>query len=301
MELRQLEHFVAVATDMSFSRAASRAHVVQSALSTSIAKLERELGVQLFDRSRQQITLTAAGERFRTHAYEVLRTTRSAAESISDFRGTLSGTVEFGSLISFGPLDVAAALGRFHRAHPHVRLHLQLSQSGASTYLTNLVEGSLDLALVSMPNRFPPQLDMRLLFEEPMVYVCPPDHSLAANTRVDLAELAAEELVGFPPNFGLRQLVDDAFRAAGVAPRTQYEVPAGFATIAELVGNGLGTTFMPTSDARRYPQLCRIRLTTPLIWQVYLASPKAAQMSPATTRLADTLLDAALRIRSSEA
>lgn len=66
MEPRQIEHFVAVASELSFTRAAERAHVVQSALSTSVAKLERELGVELFDRTRQQIRLTAAGERFRT-------------------------------------------------------------------------------------------------------------------------------------------------------------------------------------------------------------------------------------------
>lgn len=156
VELRQVEHFVAVAEEMSFTRAADRAHVVQSALSTSVAKLERELGVALFDRSRQQIRLTAAGERFRAQAYDVLRTARAAAESVGEFRGTLSGTVEFGSLISFGPMDVPRALGDFHRAHPFVRLRLRLSQAGASSYLGALIEGSLDLALVSVPDRFPP-------------------------------------------------------------------------------------------------------------------------------------------------
>jgi hypothetical protein len=62
VELRQLEYFIAVATEMNFSRAAQQAHVVQSALSTSVAKLEKELGVELFDRSRQQIRITPAGE-----------------------------------------------------------------------------------------------------------------------------------------------------------------------------------------------------------------------------------------------
>lgn len=298
MELRQIEHFIAVAGELSFTRAAEHAHVVQSALSTSVAKLERELGVQLFDRSRQQITLTAAGEHFLTHAYDVLRTTRTAAESVAGFRGSLSGTVEFGSLISFGPLDVAGALGDFHRANPFVRLRLRLSQSGASAYLSALVEGSLDLALVSVPNRFPPQLDMRLLFEEPMLFVCRPDHGLAGLKRVDLGELAAEELVGFPPDFGLRRLTDDAFNAVGVHARTQYEVPAGFAAIAELVANGLGTTFMPASEAHRLDQLRTVELTTPVTWQVYLASPPVDQMTPATTRLADTLLDAAAAART---
>ncbi|CQD02898.1 LysR family transcriptional regulator [Mycolicibacterium conceptionense] len=89
MELRQIEHFIAVAGEMSFTRAAERAHVVQSALSTSIAKLERELGVELFDRSRQQISLTAAGEAFEVRAHEVLHAARAAAESAAQFRGSL--------------------------------------------------------------------------------------------------------------------------------------------------------------------------------------------------------------------
>ncbi|TFV56113.1 LysR family transcriptional regulator [Mycobacterium sp. PS03-16] len=298
MELRQIEHFVAVAGELSFTRAAERVHVVQSALSASIAKLERELGVSLFDRSRQRIRLTPAGERFHTHAHEVLRAARAASGSVGEFRGHLSGTVDFGSLIAFGPLDVAGALGDFHRAHPFVRLRLRLSQAGASAYLPALIEGSLDLALVSVPDRFPPQLDMRMLFEEPMVFVCRDDHRLARRRRIGLTDVAGDDLVGFPPGFGLRRLMDTAFHAAGVAPVTQYEVPAGFAVAADLVGNGLGTAFMPASEARRYPDLRAIRLTDRISWQVYLASATSDQMTAPAASLAQHLLGAAARITS---
>lgn len=298
MELRQIEHFVAVAGEMSFTRAAERAHVVQSALSTSIAKLERELGVSLFDRSRQQIKLTAAGERFRTHAYEVQRVSRAAAESVDEFRGSLMGTVEFGSLISFGPMDVGRALGDFHREHPFVRLRLRLSQAGASAYLSALVDGSLDLALVSVPDRFPPQLEMRLLFEEPMVFVCRDDHALAQRNSIDLSAVADEELIGSPPEFGLRRLMEGVFRAAGVRPTTQYEVPAGFAAIADLVANGLGTAFMPASEAARISDLRAVKLVERVPWQVYLASPAVDRLTPAAARLADVLLAAAVVART---
>ncbi|WP_431239391.1 LysR family transcriptional regulator [Mycolicibacterium aichiense] len=297
MELRQLEHFVAVADELNFTRAAARVHVVQSALSTSIAKLERELGVALFDRTRQQINLTPAGERFRSHAEEVRRSVRAAIGSVGEFRGTLSGTVEFGSLISFGPMDVARALGDFHRLHPYVRLRLRLSQSGASAYLAALIEGSLDLALVSVPDRFPPQLDMRLMFEEPMVFVCCADHPMARRKTAYIADLADDDLVGFPPGFGLRRLIDDAFRTVGADPRTRYEVPAGFAAIAELVGNGLGPAFMPASEAAKFRNLHSVELGDPVTWQVFLASPPAARMTPATIALADLLLDAAVCAR----
>ncbi|MGB3351899.1 MAG: LysR family transcriptional regulator [Mycobacterium sp.] len=298
MELRQVEHFLAVAGEMSFTRAAERAHVVQSALSTSIAKLERELGVALFDRSRQQIRLTAAGDRFHTHAHELMRVSRVAAESVGEFRQSLMGTVEFVSLISFGPMDVGRALGDFHRAHPFVRIRLRLSQAGASAYLSALVEGSLDLALVSVPDRFPRQLEMRLLFEEPMVFVCPDDHAFADRGTLDLADVGDEELVGFPPEFGLRRLMDGAFHVAGVAPRTQYEVPAGFAAIADLVRNGLGTAFMPASEARGFSDLRSVHLTDHVLWQVYLASLPVDRLTPATVRLADALLGAAVDARA---
>jgi DNA-binding transcriptional LysR family regulator len=300
VELRQLEHFVAVAGELSFTRAAGRVHVVQSALSTSVAKLERELGVELFDRTRQRITLTPAGEDFLAHAREVLLTARSAAESVAAYRGHLSGNIDFGSLISYGPMDVPRALGDFHRAHPHVRLRLRLSQAGAWPYLAAVVDGSLDLALVSAPNRPPPQLDMRLLFEEPMVFVCRADHPQARRKRLDLGDVAGEDLVGFPPEFGLRRLMDSAFDAAGVAARTQYELPAGFGAIADLVSHGLGTAFMPASEARRFRGLRSVDLAHRVMWRVYLAVPPPQRISPAAAALAEMLADVAGRIRPAD-
>jgi DNA-binding transcriptional LysR family regulator len=190
-------------------------------------------------------------------------------------------------------MDVARALGDFHRAHPFVRLRLRLSQAGASAYLAALVEGSLDVALVSVPDRFPRQLEMRLLFEDPIVFVCRDDHALNARGPLELRDLGGEDLVGFPPGFGLRRLMDDAFHTAGVQPRTRYEVPAGFAAIADLVGNGLGTAFMPASEAHRFSDLEAIELTDDVLWQVYLASPPIDDLTPAAARLADALLDAA--------
>jgi DNA-binding transcriptional LysR family regulator len=295
VELRQVEHFIAVATELSFTRAAERVHVVQSALSTSIAKLERELDVELFDRTRQRIRLTSAGETFLARAQDVVRSARAAVESVAEYRDALLGTVEFGSLISYGPVDVPRALGDFHRSHPHVRINLRLSQSGASSYLSALVDGSLDLALVSVPERMPPQLRMRLLFEDPMVFVCRADHPLASRRRVQIADTVSDDTIGFPPGFGLRRLVDGALQAAGVPPRTQYEVPAGFAAIADLVANGLGTAFMPRSEAVRFGHLRAVGLAKPVVWQVYLASPPVDRMTPAAARLADVILAAADR------
>ena len=109
MELRHLEYFTAVAAELNFSRAAERIHVVQSALSAAVGKLEKELGVALFDRSKRQIALTAAGEIFLDHAREAIQAANRAQSSVVDYRGQLTGTVTLGILMSWGTLNLAAA------------------------------------------------------------------------------------------------------------------------------------------------------------------------------------------------
>ncbi|MEZ0366598.1 LysR substrate-binding domain-containing protein [Mycobacterium sp. pUA109] len=290
MELRQLEHFVAVAGELSFSRGAHRAHVVQSALSTSVGKLEKELGVELFDRSRQQIKLTPGGELFREHASRVLHTARIAKDSVGDFRGQLTGTVDLGALITSGALDVPKVLGQFHRDYPFVQIRLRQSQSGSSAYLSAITDGSLDLALVSAPDRFPGRVQMRLLRQEPMVFVCRADHPLAARDHVAITELTGEDLIGFPPQFGLRRIVDDAFAAAGVTAHTPHEVALEYSIAADLVRHGIGTIFMPASEAARFPDLRALAVRPAVMWDIYLASAEQSKLGPATAKLAEMLL-----------
>ncbi|OYN80211.1 LysR family transcriptional regulator [Mycolicibacterium sphagni] len=301
MELRQLEYFMVVAGEMSFSRAAERANVVQSALSTSISKLEHELGVQLFDRSRQRIRLTVAGEEFRDRAAEVLRAAHVAKESVLVLGASISGTVDFGLLVSWGPLDHVAALGEFAAENPRVRLRSHLSQSGSWAYLPALVEGSLDLALISAPQRFPPQLEMNLLFEDPLSFVCRPDHPLAGRRTVEIADLAHEALVGFPPGFGLRSVVDDAFHGVGLEVPTQHELTMSFPEIAELIRRGVGSAIMPDSECRRTPELRRIELSTPVLWRVYLASRPSKDISRATARLAEIIMSSPRTVHHGDA
>ena len=293
MELRQLEYFIAVASEMNFSRAAHRVHVVQSALSTSVSKLEKELGVELFDRSRQQIKITPAGELFREHARRVIHTARLARDSISDYRGALSGTVEIGSLISFGALDVPKVLGEFHQAYPFVRIRLRDSMSGSTAFLSRIADGSLDLAFVSAPDRFPPGIDMKLLSREPMLFVCRPDHHLAQRKHLRVTELADEDLIGFPPEFGLQRIVVDAFAAAGVTPHIPYEAVVDYSAAADMVRHRLGTIFMPASDAGRFPDLRAVPLKPAIEWPIYLATAEQGQIAPASAKLVELLLASA--------
>ena len=289
MELRHLEYFVAVAAEMNFSRAAQRIHVVQSALSAAVGRLEKELGLELFDRSKRQIALTAPGEAFLEHAREVIHAAHRARSSVDDFREKLTGTVTLGTLMSWGTLNLPAALREFRRSNPLVTVRLRQSLTGSAGHLAAIADGQMDLALVSINSSPSPLVVLRELTREPMVFVCEPTHPLADAARVRLVDLDREDLIQFPVGWGIRQRVDAALAAAGVNPVGAYEV-ADYAIAAELIRHRLATAILPISAANRSPDLPKIPVHPPLTWTLSIASAAPQYISRAATTLADTLV-----------
>src|SRR6476646_7781485 len=124
MDVRQLEYFVAVAEELSFTRAAARCHVVQSALSYQIARLERENGVTLFERTSRSVRLATAGELLLPRAREVLSELDSARAELAALAGVLTGRLRLGmiSTASQAAPAVESALVEFHGRHPAVEI-----------------------------------------------------------------------------------------------------------------------------------------------------------------------------------
>jgi DNA-binding transcriptional LysR family regulator len=288
MELRQLEYYVAVADELSFSRGARRVHVVQSAVSTAVAKLERELDIVLLDRSKPRVGLTPAGAAFLTEARATLNAARRAKESVVGFHGQLSGSVDVGTMMSSGPIDLPEALGRFHRAHPLVSVRLRQNVSGSSGHVAAIADGSLDIAMVAVPGKPPAGVTLRLLAEEPLVFLCWPDHHLAGRDPVVLTELAGEVFVRFASGWGIRHRVDRALADAGIDPVSPYEV-ADYATAAGLIQHRLGTTLIPRTAAALFPELRAVPVTPTPTWQLSLATSAGRRLPPAVAALADTL------------
>lgn len=290
VELRQLEYFVAVAEERSFSRGAERAYVVQSAVSTAVAKLERELEMKLLDRSTHPVTLTPAGAAFLTEAQATLAAARRARNTVERYRGQLSGSVDLGILMSSGPLDLSAALGRFHARYPLISVRLRQSVAGTAGHLAAVAEGSLDLALVAA-TRAPAEVTLRTIAREPIVALCRTDHRFAKLEAVPIAQFAHETVVRFAVGWGSRRQVDEAFAGAGISPDCPYEV-ADYDTAAGLVRHRLGVTLMPETAARRYPWLCAVPLTPSPTWTLALcARDESPESSPAARALAQALLE----------
>jgi DNA-binding transcriptional LysR family regulator len=288
--MRQLEYFVAVADELNFTRGAARVHVVQSAVSTAIAKLERELGVELFDRSRLRITLTAAGATFLAEARAILNAARHAQESVAIFHGQLSGTVEVGTLQSTGAIDLPAVLGRFHQAHPLVSVRLRQSTGGSAGHLAAVADGSMELALIALPDKTPHGATTHLLTSQPLLLLCRPDHRLADRDHIVITDLAEETFVCFTAGWGIRRLTDRAFADAGLDPPSPYEV-CDYPTAAGLVRHRLGTTLLPASEAAQFSDLSAIPLAPPVIWNVLLATAPQHRLSAAARAMAQALIE----------
>ena len=280
MELRHLQFFVAVAEELSFTRASRRLHVVQSGVSSAIQGLERELGAPLFDRDRHRVALTDAGLALLPEARATLAAAQAAQDAVAQARAGLRGTLTVGTLVSIGTVDVAGLLGRFHATHPGVSVHLRHAPTGSAGLAAQVIAGELDLALVALPGQAPAGLRLQPLTEEPLVVIAAPGHPLAGQRGVTLAQLAEEDFVDFPPGWGNRTVADRAFAAAGLDRRVPFEVTE-FPSAAGLVRHGLGIAFMPRSAAD-LAGVAEIGLDGPdLLWCVSVATPTARRLSAA--------------------
>lgn len=244
MDLRHFEYFVAVAEERGFTRAAARLHVVQSGVSAVIKALERELGAELLERTSKRVVLTDAGEALLPRARAALDAVRAARDAVDEVRGGLRGTVRIGTLTSVGMIDMPALLGAFHRAHPEVKLRLEVSSQGSVGLLDGLIDGSIDLALASVPGRPPAGVRVRQLLCERLELVLPADHRLAGAAEVTVADLAGEPFVDFPEGYGNRFVVDRAFAAAGLPRQVAIQV-TDIGSGASYVREGLGVAILP--------------------------------------------------------
>jgi DNA-binding transcriptional LysR family regulator len=244
MDLQRLRYFVAVANELGFTRAARRLNVVQSAVSAAVRNLERELGVDLFERSSQGIALTQAGATLLPRAVAMLEAAEEARDAVLAGQGRLRGSLRIGGMTSVGLLDLPALLGRYHALHPDVVLRLHVSQTGSAGHVRGLLAGELDVAFVSVVGHVGAGLAARELATVPMVLLAPADHRLAGRGAVPLHELVDEPFVDSPAGYGNRDVVDRAFAAAGLGRRVALEA-TDVATMASFVRHGLGLAFVP--------------------------------------------------------
>lgn len=279
MELRQLAYAVAVAETGSFTRAAHRCFVVQSSLSDQIARLEKELGVRLFERTSRQVSVTPAGEGFLGPAREALAAAERARGEAVASGSEIRGRLVVGTINPLTAVDLPGLLATYRERHPGVRV--TLCARLVRDLLHEVREHACDIAFVdTAPGGLPSGLTGRHLADDALVAVVPRGHPLAGAPRVTLERLAREEMADMPLGSGIRRHTDAAFAAAGAERTVAYEADT-MALLEQLVARGLGTALVPAATAARMSGVSTVPApavpprTVRAVWRTARTSPAA--------------------------
>lgn len=254
VDLRQLDHFVAVAEEQNFTRAARRVHIVQSALSTSIRGLEDELGTPLFRRNARNVTLTNAGEIMLDRARRVLRDVRDVREAVAGVDGLVTGTLSVctGLIQCLNPyLNVIDLLARFHEKYPGV--HIRLRQMPSEPSLDELRSDRAEIALVAPPLPLPTGFRAHCIARDALAFICCHQHACAKHKKVAVDDLFAETFIDLTRQWVIRRRVDDYCRSVKLGRRVSCEVNE-LATLFDLVAAGLGVAIVPRRLAMQYKE-----------------------------------------------
>ncbi|SFE81956.1 DNA-binding transcriptional regulator, LysR family [Actinacidiphila alni] len=286
MELRQVRYFLAVAEELHFGRAAERLHIVQPTVSQQVRKLERELGLDLFDRTTRTVTLTAAGHAFLPRARAVLAAEEAALEAMAELRADQLVTLRIGTNAGLGA-RLEQLLADLAEDAPHLTVELHSAPPGPR--LQRVRDGELDAAFVRGITESP-GLDLVPVWRDELVVALPASHPLAAREHVALADLADLPLRIAPraANPHLVDLITTACHAAGFTPRTGPAFTTDQDTLAAIgTGKPTWTVF--------YAAKAAILPTTRTVFRPFPPPPPALQTSLAlrpttsTRRLAPLL------------
>ncbi|HEY6746665.1 MAG TPA: LysR substrate-binding domain-containing protein [Mycobacteriales bacterium] len=288
LELRQLRYFMTLAEELHFGRAAAREHIVQSALSQQIQRLERALGVQLVRRTTHHVELTAAGSRFLAEVREILSHVDRAAAAAAG-AGRPPRTLRVG-VADKGYDAVRQVLHELLQRHPD--LEISQVEAGAGDQMRMLAEGSLDVG-VGRASAAPPDVSSMLFRLDPLGVLLPECHPLAAGP-VPVAALAGQRLLLGPedraPEFD--EFVNELCRSAGFSP-TRYPGSVASARVAaDLVLQRQCVLCLPASSATARPGLVWQPLVAPAArypWSVLWRAGDRTQPVSAFVRAARRL------------
>jgi DNA-binding transcriptional LysR family regulator len=278
---RQLEYFRAVARELHFTRAAQALRVAQPALSQHIRRLERQLGVALFERDRHRVELTPAGAALLAHAERVLSDLAGVEDEMLGWAAGTRGRIRLGTARGLAGW-LAALLADYTARHPAVELELR--EESTADMLADLHTGRLDAATLATAPRDAEALAVHPLGTEPLVLI---EHDSSSGGSLRVAELDGRDLVRYSPGSAIRDITTAALAAAGAVPRVRFETRE-YATARALASAGLAAAVLPRSLAEAPgPPVHIIRLEPEPTWTPVLAWPVGRRPGPALSAFLD--------------
>ncbi len=259
MELLQLRYFQTVAQTEHMTKAAEELSIAQPSLSKTIRRLEKEIGVPLFDRQGRSIKLNQFGKAFLEHVEVLFLELEEGRHRVRDMAG-----------LEYGEISLAAAslhwlpelLHRFQLLHPAV--HFRLSQCPPNEMPQQLETGTYDFCFLSTP-LLKPHIKWKTLLTEEILLVVPSDHQFAKRASIPVCEIAKEGLMTEKAGGDLRSLIDNFCQQAGFTPRIAYEIDGEPSLLLGFVKAHLGVAFVPALAQKQIEEenLRSLHLTDP--------------------------------------
>ncbi len=292
MDEHRLKCFVAVYEQGSVSAAATRLHMTQPPLSILLRKLEDELGVTLFDRSGHRLAPTATGELFYLRAKALLANLQTMRRELREAEQGARGSVHIGCATAASLFVMPGVMEDLRSSGLDITVHVQEGETGYM--LQRLRERSLDL-VISRSEYIAPELETRIIMDEPLQVALPPDHPQAGCDRVRLEDLRHDRFLlhRSPLGAGISDMVLRACQQAGVVPNVVYW---GGETLPMLLmaQKGLGVAFAPQSfgqlAAAELPRLVPLA-GTQLRTHLNVVWPRQLVLTPAASRIRDLILE----------
>ncbi|WP_284638789.1 LysR family transcriptional regulator [Paenibacillus silviterrae] len=250
MELRQLQYALQIAIDKNFSRAAEKLHIAQPSLSQQLSKLEKELGVLLFQRTTNSVEVTHAGSLFVEKAQSILDMVEQLKREMEDISQMRKGKLVVGSLPITGAHVLPLVLPVFQTRYPEIEIVLVEETSANLEHLTGI--GQVDISLLSLPLA-DDSLTYETVIEEQIVLALPPQHPLTRSGSghpIDIAALRSEPFIALKKGQGFRQITLELCQTAGgFTPKIVFE-SSNIETVQSLVAAGMGIAFVPNMVSR---------------------------------------------------
>jgi DNA-binding transcriptional LysR family regulator len=214
VDLQKLRVFVTVAQESNVTRAARRLSLSQPALSKQLAELEEGLGALLFDRLPRGVRLTAAGQLLLGHAERIFAAERAAEAELGELIGLRSGRLSIGASTTIGSYLLPGVFSAFHRAHPEVKLELEIANTAVVQAM--VADGRTDLGLTEgiVPGE---QFAFEVAHYDQMVAIAAPGHPLTRKKQVVAADLAQGPLIARERGSGTRDVIERALAERGLA------------------------------------------------------------------------------------
>ena len=247
MHLETLRLFCDVVRLRSFSRGAEARFVSQSAASQAIQQLEAELGVALVDRTRRPLMVTPEGEAFYAAAREMLEGWEKARAGVAAVKARVDGIVRVAAIYSVGLHDVSRPMQQFQSLYPRAKVQLECLHP--HKVVEAVLDGEADIGIMS----YPPAdraLTVVPLRQEPMAFVCHPNHRLARRRVVPPSELNGESFVAFDPGLTIRKAIDRALRQHNVKVNVAMEFD-NIETIKQAIIIAAGVSILPRHTVQK--------------------------------------------------